>query len=134
MRRISNRRYPTKKCKNPACKIDFEPHDRRQEYCEPQCRINANNDKRHLTNSSRFSDEKQARVNNKILESIWTRLTNEKQKLVSQAILEWEMFKFDSQALLKKNTKTDRPIMWFYDYGLELIDSSKKIFELHKKT
>ena len=134
MARISNRRYPSQKCKNPACKTLFEPHDRGQEYCGPQCRINANNDKRHLANNTRFVDEKQARLNNKILESIWRRLLNDKKKLISQGILEWEKFKFDSQASIKKNTQSNNNILWYYDYGLELVDPSKKLFELHRRS
>lgn len=64
---------------------------------------------------------------------MWRKLINEKQKLVTMAILEWEKFKFDSQAHIMKNSKTGHPILWFYDYGLELIDPTKKIFEIHKK-
>lgn len=134
MRRLSNRRYPERKCKNPACGISFEPHDRRQKYCETQCRINANNDRRFMANNSRFSDEKQVRLNNKILESIWRRLVNQKQKLVEKSILEWEKFKFDSQVLINRNSKSGRNILWYYDYGLELVDQARHLFEIHKKS
>ena len=109
-------------------------HDRRQLYCEPQCRINANNDRRFHANNSRFIDEKQARLNNKILETAWKKLSNKKQKTVELQILEWEGFKFDTQAATTKNTKTRNHIRWCYDYGLELIDTTQKIFEIHKKT
>jgi hypothetical protein len=132
MKRISNRRYPEIICENPACKIEFEPHDRRQKYCEPQCRTNANNDKRYLANKTRFRDENQARRNNKILEAIWSRLEDQKQKLVSRVILEWNRFEFDSQSSIKKNTKSGKSILWFYDYGLELVDPAKNVFEIHK--
>jgi hypothetical protein len=134
MRRLSNRRYTTRKCKNTACNIKFEPHDRRQEYCEPQCRINANNDKRHLENATRFNDEKQARFNNKVLNTIWNRLLYQKQKRVNGYILEWEKFVFESQAMITINNKTRRNILWYHDYGLELLDPDKRIYELHKKT
>src|SRR5689334_3971739 len=133
MRRISNRRYPERKCKNPACTSKFEPHDRRQEYCEPQCRVNANNDKRFLANNTRFKDEKQARLNNKILESIWKKLNDQKQKLVERSILEWEKFKFDSQVLINRNSKSGMNILWYYDFGIELVDKSRNLFEIHKK-
>jgi hypothetical protein len=133
MRRISNRRYPTTTCKNPACEIEFEPHDRRQEYCEPQRRINANNDKRHFENNSRFSDEKQTRLNNKILASAWEKLKNKKEKHVARINLEWDKFNFQTQASIKKNTKTGRNILWYHDYGLELIDPAGTLFEIHKK-
>jgi hypothetical protein len=132
--RISNRRYPEKECKNLACKARFEPHDRRQEYCEPQCRINANNDKRFEANNTRFNDEKQARVNNNILASIWRKLLNQKQKFVYKNILEWEKFQFDSQAMIMQNSKTGNTILWYYDYGLELVDQTCNIFEIHKKS
>jgi hypothetical protein len=133
LKRISNRRYPPKTCKNPACEVEFDPHDRRQEYCERQCRINANNDKRHLENNSRFSDEKQARLNNKILESAWEKLKNKKEKNVERVNLEWDKFNFQTHASIKKNNKTGRNILWYHDYGLELIDPAGNLFEIHKK-
>ncbi len=133
-RRISNRRYPARKCKNPACKEGFVPHDRRQEYCEPQCRINANNDRRFEANKTRFSDEKQVRLNNRILEALWKKMQGQKQKLIHKSILEWEKFRFDSQAMIVKNTITGNSILWYYDYGLELTDQTRKLYELHKKS
>ena len=133
MRRTSNRRHPPIKCKNPACQIIFEPHDLRQEYCEPQCRINANNDKRHLEDKSRFSDEKQTRLNNSILESAWNKLAGQKQRRVTRANLEWDQFYFQSQAMITKNAKTGRNILWYHDYGLELVDPVAGEFEIHKK-
>lgn len=87
-----------------------------------------------MANSSRFRDEKQTRLNNKILEAVWGRLKGHKDKLVSQSILEWQLFKFDSQSLLHKNSQSGNPILWFYNYGLELVDPAKKIFEIHKKS
>ena len=133
MSRVSNRRYPSQKCKNPACEILFEPHDRRQEYCERQCRINANNDKRHFENQTRFIQERQTRSNNKILASAWEKLKNQKDKLVKRSNLEWDRFNFQTQALIKKNTKTGRNILWYHDYGLELVDGAGNVFEIHKK-
>jgi hypothetical protein len=133
-RRISDRRYPAKNCKNPACKRIYEPHDRRQEYCTSQCRINAGNDKRYQANQTRFSDEKQTRLNNKILESLWNRLSNEKPKHVYKSFLEWERFKFDTQSLIRKNDKSGQTILWYYDYGLELVDEKQNLFEIHKKS
>ena len=132
--RISNRRYSEKECKNPACKVRFKPHDRRQEYCETQCRINASNDRRFEANNTRFSDEKQVRVNNRILENLWKKMQDIKQKQVPRGLLEWEKFKFDSQAMVVKNSKTGNSIFWYYDYGLELVDPTRKIYEIHKKS
>jgi len=134
MKRISNRRYISRECKNPACKISFEPHDRRQEYCEVQCRINANNDRRFEANNTRFSDERQVRLNNKILETLWKKMQDKKQKLVPRGLLEWEKFKFDSQAMIMRNNKSGNSILWYYDYGLELVDPAKNLFEIHKKS
>lgn len=131
-RRISNRRYPERICKNPECGTTFEPHDRRQLYCEEQCRINANNDKRHFEENSRFRDGKQTRVNNQILNSIWQVLMDEKLKMVSKERLEWLGFNFDSQARHMKNNQTGRRILWYYDYGLEPVDKYGNIFEIHK--
>src|SRR5687767_7151564 len=122
MPRISHRRYPERVCINPACKLVFVPHDKRQIYCETQCQINAGNDRRHHANNTRFADEKTARINNKILERIWLRLAGKRQKLVTKEILDYERFVFDSQTLFKKNNTTKQSMLWFYDYGLEMID------------
>ena len=130
----SKRQYPPRICRNPDCKCEFIPHDRRQFYCERQCRTNANNDKKHFLDNSRFIEEKLTRMNNKILEKIWKKLTDQKKKLVSKTILEWEKFKFDSQSLIRQNKNTSSPILWFHDYGLEYVDRTKEIFEIHKRS
>ena len=130
----SKRQYPPRVCLNPACQIKFIPHDRRQLYCCTQRRINANNDRRYLDNNSRFLDERQARINNKILDVVWKKLNNKKRKLVSREILEWSGFKFESPLVIKKNSGTNQNILWVYDYGLELADQSGNLFEIHKKT
>ena len=132
MPRASNRRYPSAECQNPACKAKFNPSDRRQKFCEPQCRINYHNDKRHSENQTRFKDERQARLNYQILARIWNKIKDEKEKTVHRSFLEWDGFNFNSQALIKKNSKTNRPIMWYYDNGLELIGD--EIYEIHHKT
>ncbi len=133
-RRVSNRRYQEQKCKNPACQISFQPHDRRQEYCEPQCRVNASNDRRFEANNTRFIDEKQVRKNNRILESIWRKLPWNKQKLVTKSMLEFEKLKFESHAMIRKNSKSGNSICWYHDYGLELVDQTRNLFEIHKKS
>ena len=130
MSRISNRRYPAITCKNPACKKIFKPHDRRQKFCEIQCRVNYHNDKRYFENSTRFKDEKQSRVNNKILEKIWSKFSKNKEKIIPKASLELEDFNFNSQTLIKQNSKTNRNILWYHDFGLELV--SKDTYEIHR--
>ncbi len=80
---------------------------------------------------TRFKDEKQTRRNNRILESIWNKLSSEKRKLVEMKMLDWEKFQFDSQSLIRNNGKTGKSILWYHDYGLELVD--EKTFEIHKK-
>ena len=126
MPRVSNRKYPKRKCENPSCAILYVPHDKRQTYCEEQCRINWNNDKRSLENNTKFAAEKQLRTNNKILNQIWGKLKQEKQKLVNSSLLKWEKFVFESQTCIQNNSKTNRPIIWYHDFGLELIDPAKK--------
>ena len=53
---------------------------------------------------------------------------------MSKAVLEWERFKFDSQAMINQNSKTKENIFWFHDYGLESIDTAKALYEIHKKS
>jgi hypothetical protein len=132
-RRISNRCYPEMECSNPECQILFTPHDRRQIFCEDQCRVNYYNDKRHANDNSRFADEKIARLNNKILAIIWKKVTHLKKKIVQKSILEWEGFRFDSQVMITKNAKTGNNILWYYDFGLELVDTKDGLFEIHNK-
>ena len=74
-----------------------------------------------------------ARGNTKILERIWTRILDKKEKIVSTEILIYERFVFDSQVLPKRNNNTKKNIMWFYDYGLEMRDDNGLTYEIHKK-
>ena len=49
-KRISKRRYPQRICRKSDCKILFTPSDARQIYCDPQHRIDHNNDLRKFNN------------------------------------------------------------------------------------
>ena len=132
MARTSNRRYPPAICANPNCRTSFEPHDRRQLYCEPQCRINANNDRRFLENETRFSDEKIARRNSKILEFLWNKHKNLRRKMITRSMLDFENFDFEGSCKVMKNSNTGRTIQWFHNYGLEPVIFTEKLFWLHK--
>ena len=132
-RKISHRRYLPQECANPACQDIFVPHDRRQIYCEPQCRINANNDRRYFENNTRFFDEKIARRNCKILEFIWEKISLRKYKIVSRERLDFEEFDFDSPHQVTVNPKTGREIRWYHNFGLENYPFTDKLFTLYKR-
>ncbi len=134
MPRISNRRYPERECKNPACDEIFEPHDRRQLYCEPQCRINASNDRRHEANNTRFLGEKISRRNSKILEKIWLQLQEQKEKIVSRDILSWEKFAWDAPMTVNKKNSDNTNVLWYYEFGIGAADKAGNNFMIFKRS
>jgi hypothetical protein len=103
-------------------------------YCGAQCRINAANDRRYEKNKNVFAVEKSTRNNHRVLETIWRKLGNLTIKQVGENLLKWEGFCFDSPSIITRNKKTGNPIQWYFDYGLELLDMQKMVFEIHKKS
>lgn len=128
----SKRKYPEKKCKNPACVPGkFTPHDRRQLFCTIQCRTNFHNDKRHHENNSTFKNERRLREMDKKLKKISTTLEKKGIKQVSQQLFEYEEVDLSLSVETNQNKKSHRQIRWFYRYGIELVDSEKNAFEIH---
>ncbi|HWJ27294.1 MAG TPA: hypothetical protein VNS32_12180 [Flavisolibacter sp.] len=128
----SKRVYPEEICINPACGQPFNPHDYRQVFCTPQCRINFHNDQKRQQNENRFFSEKCLRQADQILEAIFeSELYQEEQ--ISEKTLQG--FKVPLNiGTLEKNLQTERPVWWFHAYGLELIDREKRLYTIHYRT
>jgi hypothetical protein len=131
----SKRKYPKRKCANLNCthEKEFEPHDKRQLYCTLQCRTDASNDRRSLTNSTTYFQEKILRQYDKLLEKIHNRFLKDKSCIVNKAYLNYEGV--DVSLLVEEsiNKKTGNKVKWFYRYGTELHPTDPDFFIIHKK-
>jgi len=133
----SKRRYSERECANNACELEkkFVPHDRRQIFCCPQCRVNFYNDQRHIRNNSSLVKEKLLRLYDKKLGLIYARCVN-KTGLCSvwKGILEYEQIDLRLLVEEQMNEGTKGTVRWLYRYGTELHPNSKEHFIIHKKT
>lgn len=128
----SNRVYPLQLCINPDCGEEFYPHDRRQVFCCPQCRINYYNDQRRIENTERFGLEEQLRTADKVLEVLLDSDFYQEEQ-ISEATL--EAFAIPMHiGTLEENLLTHRPIRWYHAYGLELVDKTQRLFTIHSRT
>jgi hypothetical protein len=130
-RRISMRVYPKRKCVH--CGDSYVPHDRRQQYCRPQHKIDAGNDRRRLLNQTRFLNEKYLRKIDWILEKLESRMKKIKKKTVT---LE-ELFLQDINSLdicvELGQGDNDRIIKWYYNYGLQAVNLEATVFKIIKR-
>ena len=131
----SKRRYPAIPCPNPLCINGgiFEPHDKRQKYCETQCRVNHMNDIRYLENQTTFADEKNLRRIEKSLAKIYGKYVNKDGYcVVLKEIFYYE--EIDVMLLVQelKNDLTGQKVKWYYDYGIELHPDDANYYIIHK--
>jgi hypothetical protein len=128
----SKRIYKEKKCANPACARKFAPHDKRQRYCEAQCRTNFHNDKIQNLNTGRYAREKAMRACDAILEML-SKSSFYKNENISEEII--AAFHVDPMTgTLVQNAETGEPIFWFHSYGLEMVDHRKTLYTIHSRT
>jgi hypothetical protein len=128
----SKRIYKEVKCANPECGRRYAPHDKRQLFCEPQCRINFNNDKIQNLNKGRYHREKTLRACDAILEMLLTSDFYRDDKIAESII---SAFHVDPMVgSLEHNDDTGLPIFWFHAYGLELTDDRKRLYTIHVRT
>ena len=134
-RYYSKRRYPKRKCKNPACNVepDFAPHDKRQEYCCVQCRTDAGNDRRGIANRTIFANEKLLRDSDKKLAKLYAKFLSNGHAIVHISYLEYEGVDVLLLVKKQKNLATGLQIHWFYEYGLEINIDNPDYFVIHKK-
>ncbi|RAR48876.1 hypothetical protein [Flavobacterium lacus] len=130
-KRISNRRYPLRKCKKPECKEDFVPSDSRQIYCCEQHRIDFNNDKRKLKEAINIFFLKSANSNRAILKKIKTSAFYKKHGYAYKFLLDYEGYDFTIYHCIIINKKTGREVQVCFDYTLELIDAVEEFFSIN---
>jgi hypothetical protein len=129
-KRTSNRRYPIRKCKKPDCQGEFIPSDGRQIYCCEQHRVDFNNDRRKLKESIDIVFFKTVKKNRAILFKIDSSDFYKKNSYVHLSLLEYEGYDFNKyhQKIINKDTEND--VFVCYDYGLELVDPTKRNFSI----
>jgi hypothetical protein len=130
----SKRSYPKRNCRNLVCNKSYIPHDRRQLYCEPQCRINAANDRRYEENKKGYSKEKLLRATDKKLERVYDALMLKHPKTVPIDILKYESIDLSLCVQTQVNEKTKGVIRWLYSYGVEVANKEQQTFIIHKRT
>ena len=129
-KRISNRRYPIRKCKKPDCQEYFVPSDSRQIYCCEQHRIDFNNDKRKLKEAINIFFLKIVKSNRAILNKIKTSDFYKENGYSTKFLLDHEGYDFSTYHRIIINKKTGREVHVCYDYALELIDAKQEFFSI----
>lgn len=129
-KRISNRRYPIRKCKKPDCQVEFVPSDGRQIYCCEQHRIDFNNDRRKLKESIDTNFLKIVKKNKAILFKIASSDFYIKNSYAHLSLLEYEGYDFKIYHEMRINPTTKKEIYFCYNYGLESIDLTKRNFSI----
>jgi hypothetical protein len=127
-RRVSNRRYPIRKCLKPDCNEDFIPTDSRQIYCCQQHRIDFNNDKRKQKEVVAIFFLKNVNSNRDILKKIKASDYYQKNGHASKFLLDYEGYNFNTYHSIIINKKTGREVQVCFDYTLELIDPKAEKF------
>lgn len=130
-KRPSNRVYPPKKCKNPACGKMFTPTSKRQEYCIPQHRIDYNNDLRAVKDQPYKLHGKKLAHNLAVLKKIHLSLAANNQITFSIQLLQYELYNFGICTGRSINKDTGNEIEWNYNYGIEVKNSNEKTFIIH---
>ena len=132
----SKRVYPPRVCINPKCTFGgkYTPHDKRQQYCNPQCRSDFNNDKRSDNNNSVFKKEKLLRSANKKLGKIYKVYVNKE----GYCVVHREIFRYEGIDLRllvddQANVQTGGKTRWFYEFGTEMHPKDQNFFIIHKR-
>ena len=131
-KRVSKRRHPTRICKKPDCKIAFTPTDARQYYCEPQHRIDHNNDLRKANNEPDNTFIKKIKKNYKALIKISQSPFYIKNERVNFSLLDYEGYDLTIYHSKLIDDKSGRDILICYDYGLECIHIETNSYKIHK--
>ncbi len=132
-RNKSNRTYPPKDCKNPACDIEpvFVPTWFTQVFCQPQCRWNYHNDQRRIKASTTHIAEKLLRGADKKLGEMLVKVKRGN-LAVTDALLAYEGIDTSLSTFQEKNIQTGGQIRWFHCYGLELIPATGR-YTIHQR-
>lgn len=131
-KRISNRRYPLRKCQKPDCQEGFVPSDARQIYCCEQHRVDYNNDKRKQKEAITVLFLKKVKSNEAILAKVIISDYYIKKKGVYKPLLDYEGYDFEYYHQIKINKKTGYEVLVCFNYILELVDPAKHFFIIKK--
>ena len=132
---FSSRRYPEKDCFNPNCDIEpiFKPHDRRQKFCKPQCRVNYYNDKRSLEDKTTIAKIKQLRLIDKKLDRLYTQwVDNKGYCVVHKDLIEYEGIDVMLLTEVLQNPKTEASVKVYFRFSLELHPKDLNFYIIHK--
>lgn len=131
-KRVSNRRYPIRKCKKPDCQEDFVPSDSRQIYCCEQHRIDFNNDKRKLKDAITIIFLNKIKNNEAILKKIEKSEHYKKINGVHKPLLDYEEYDFKYYHEIIINEKTGNEAHVCFGYSIELVHPEKQFFVIKK--
>ena len=129
-RRVSNRRYPIRKCKKPDCQEDFVPSDSRQIYCCEQHRIDFNNDKRKQREAISLLFLNKVKSNEAILKKIVESDYYKKHEGVYKPLLDYEGYDFKYYHQLLINKFSGCTVHVCFGYTLELVDPKEQFFKI----
>lgn len=128
--RVSNRRYPARKCQKADCDTTFIPTDSRQLYCSKQHQIDQNNDRRKVVDKIESKFTRQAKKNRAILIKIFNSKEYKKNSMIHYSILDYEGFDFTVYHSSPIHSSTNRELKVCYDYGIMLSDSEKQYYKI----
>jgi len=132
-KRMSNRVYPRRFCKKLDCSELFVPTDNRQLYCCAQHRIDHNNDKRKDIDTFQHKFNKQIKHNKKVLLKIYNSTFYKRQDNVDESLLEYENYNFSTYHEKLFDEHYEREVMFCFDFGIMLIDSTYKKYKIFKR-
>ena len=121
-------------CNNTDCPNGgtFIPHDRRQVFCEDQCRINYHNDRRYEENNSIFQNEKALRGNERKLKEIYWRFVDGSRYCVVPKVVLYAA-KVNVMLLTREliNNDTGGTVKWYYSVGIEIHPQNDNYYIIH---
>ncbi len=130
-KRTPKRRYLPKSCLQ--CLESFIPIDKRQKFCNSQCRIDFNNDKRCREDAPAQTLKKQLVLNEKCLKKGFEHLTKTGEELINMSYLIYDGFNPNIYSEAYINTTLGTTVLWSLDFGIEGINKEKTIVKILKK-
>lgn len=121
----SKRKYPKSICNNPICQQAFIPHDRRQVYCQDQCRINYNNDKKNQALEELKYQQKLKHID-EALDFLYTQAGGDQCMIPESS---FQLLKIDlSLGQEVKNPETGEMMRWYINYGIVAVGSPNEVY------
>jgi hypothetical protein len=131
--RVSNRRYPARKCQKADCDTTFIPTDSRQIYCSKQHQIDQNNDRRKVIDKMEREFAQQVKKNKEILVKIFNSNEYKSKGLIHISVLNYEGYDFNFYHSTMIEYSTKRELKICYDYAILLADSENQYYKIINK-